>query len=280
MELGGIKMKKSWILTIVIFFIAVISIILFYTKIINIDELSAFGSIFAAAGSLIAIVWFYNSLKQQSIQLNEQRVQFQLEFNNLRLEAKRSVIAIVKTILDDMEIKVSNSLKDVGKLEDLPTLFLSKVIPYLKPISESKNYETVMDAITKCSLILTPARLFLSLMKDAGIIFLDNEGMAVIDDNGQPEWFIITYQEHLNNKPFISRYLPTAILLAEFMVKIDFKALSIAGETSMALMKPNCMKEDKILKDVLEYKEKNNYLPKIAEEWLKTNNIAKKSNEV
>jgi len=271
-------MKKSWILTIVIFFIAVISIILFYTKIINIDELSAFGSIFAAAGSLIAIVWFYNSLKQQSIQLCEQRAQFQLEFNNLRLEGKRSVIAIAKTILDDMETKVNNSLSGIGKLEELPTLFLPKVFPCLVPIGESKNYETVMDAITKCSLILTPARIFLSSMKDVGMIFLENEGITVIDDNGQPEWFIITYQEHLSNKPFISRYLPTAILLAEFMVKVDFKAISIAGETSMALMKPNCMKEDKILNDVLEYKEKNNnYLPKIAEEWLETNNFAQKS---
>ena len=135
MKFGVIKMKKSWILTIVIFFIAVISIILFYTKIINIDELSAFGSIFAAAGSLIAIVWFYNSLKQQSIQLNEQRTQFQLEFNNLRLEGKRSVIAIAKTILDDMEAKVNISLKDIGKLEDLPTLFLAKILRS----SSSKN---------------------------------------------------------------------------------------------------------------------------------------------
>ena len=83
-------MKKSWILTVIVLSFAIIGIILFYNKNLNIDELSAFGSIFAAAGSFIAVIWFYNSLQQQNIQLNEQRKQFQLEFNNLRLEIKRN----------------------------------------------------------------------------------------------------------------------------------------------------------------------------------------------
>lgn len=267
-------MKNSWVLTIAIFFIAIISIILFYTKIINIDELSAFGSIFAAAGSLIAIVWFYNSLRQQSIQLNEQRTQFQLEFNNLRLEGKRSVIATAKTILDDMEDKVNISLKDFGKLEDLPTLFLTKFFPLLKPITESKDPEEVLEAIKECSLILGPARTFLGLMKDAGILFLENDGVAVIDDDNQPEWFIITYQKHLENKSIISRYLPIATILSNIMVKVKLRIIFIASETALALMEPTYMKEDEILNDVLEYKEKNNYLPKIAEEWLETNNFS------
>lgn len=62
------------------------------------------------------------------------------------------------------------------------------------------------------------------------------------------------------------------------MAKIKLKVISIAGETALSLMQPAYMKEDEILNDVLEYKEKNNnYLPKIAEEWLKTNNFAQKS---
>ncbi len=71
-------MLKSWLLTVIILILAITGIILFYKDILNINELSAFGSIFAATGSLIAVVWFYNSLQQQAIQLKEQRQQFQL----------------------------------------------------------------------------------------------------------------------------------------------------------------------------------------------------------
>lgn len=246
------------------------SIIAYYNETFNINELSAFGSIFAAAGGLIAIVWFYNSLQQQTTQLNEQRKQFQLEFNNLRLESKRSVITIVKLILEDMEVKVNNSLNGIGKLEELPTLFMTNALPFLKPITESEDFEKVLEATKNFNLILTPARIFLSLMKDAGILFLENDGIAVIKDDGEPEWFIILYQEHLKSKPFISRYLTTAILLSQFMVKIKLKAVTIATETSLALMSPSYMKKDEILKDVLDFKEKNNFLPKIAEKWLKS----------
>ena len=261
-------MKKSWILTVIVLSFAIIGIILFYNKNLNIDELSAFGSIFAAAGSFIAVIWFYNSLQQQNIQLNEQRKQFQLEFNNLRLESKRSSIAIAKTILDDMEIKVNNSLKDFGKLEDLPTLFLSKAFSFMTPIIESKNLETVMTATENWNLIFTPARTFLSLLKEAGTLFLENDGISIINDNGRPEWFIITYQEQLKDKPFMSRYLPTAVMLAEFIARIKIDTIAVAGQTCLALLSPNCVKEDEILKEIQDFKEKNNYLPQITEEWL------------
>ncbi len=269
------KMKDSFLLTIVIFLIAITIIIMYYEKILDINELSAFGSIFAAAGGLIAIVWFYNSLQQQTIQLNEQRKQFQLEFNNLRLESKRSVIATVKLIIEDMEIKVNTSLNGLGKLQELPTLFMTHSLPLLKPITESEDYEEVLEAINNFNLVMTPARTFLSLMKDAGTLFLENDGIPVIGNDEEPEWFIHIYQEHLKGKPFISPYLGTAILLAGFMVKIKLKTIFIATETSLALMNSSLMnsslmKEDLILKDVLEFKEKNNFLPKIAEIWLET----------
>ncbi|MEI8128364.1 MAG: hypothetical protein WCG95_01985 [bacterium] len=176
-----------------------------------------------------------------------------------------------------MEDKVNISLKDIGKLEDLPTLFLAKFFPLLKPITESKDPEKVLEAIKECNTILAPARTFLSLMKDAGILFLENDGIAVIDDDNQPEWFILHYQKQLENKSVISRHLPIAIMLSHIMAKVKLRVILIASETALALMEPAYMKEDEILDDVLEYKEKNNYLPKIAEEWLKTNNFAKKS---
>lgn len=269
-------MKNSWVLwllTGIILISAILGIILFYCKILNIDELSAFGSIFAAAGSFIAIIWFYNSLQQQNIQLNEQRQQFQLEFNNLRLESKRSVIAIAKTILDDMETKVNNSLKDIGKLENLHTVFMAKAPSFMTPITESKNPEVVLDAIENFNSILLPARTFLSFMKDAGTLFLEHDGVAIINDDGEPEWFIDSYQKYLKDKPFISRYLPTAIILAEVMIRLKLKAILIAFETSAALINSHIMKEDAVLKDVSDFQEKNNYLPKIAEKWLETKNI-------
>lgn len=261
-------MKKYWILTAIILLLAIVSIILFYTKRLSVEELSAFGSIFAAAGGFIAVIWFYNSLQQQTIQLKEQRQQFQLEFNNLRLEGKRNVIALAKSMLKDMHTEVNEQLKDNGKIENLPALFLTKAFPLIAPITQSKNEETVLDAIEKFNSIFVPAKTFLSSLKEVGILFLENEGTPVISDKNQPEWFILTYQEKLENISFISTYMATAIQLAEIIVRIKLKVVFIATETALALINPTYMKEDEIFKDVKNYKEENSYLPKIAEKWL------------
>jgi short subunit fatty acids transporter len=47
------------------------------------NKISDYGSIFAAG--FVAVIWFYNGLQLQSKQLDEQREQFQLEFNNLKM---------------------------------------------------------------------------------------------------------------------------------------------------------------------------------------------------
>lgn len=84
------KHWKLWTLTCAVILLSLLVVIF-----VDSDKTSALGSIFAASSGFIAVIWFYNSLELQSVQLQEQqkqleeqRVQFQLEFNNIRLEAK------------------------------------------------------------------------------------------------------------------------------------------------------------------------------------------------
>lgn len=271
-------MKISWILTAIILVIAFIGMVLFYNNIVNIDELSAFGSIFAAAGSLIAVVWFYNSLQQQGIQLKEQRQQFQLEFNNLRIESKRNLISLAKSILDDMETDINKSLEGTDTLEDLPVLFMTKALPLLKPIMDSDDVTTVLDAIKEYNSIMKPLNTFLSIIKNVTILFLENDGHGYISDPVRLEQFIYLHRYTIKDKPFISKYYPTAILLAEQMNRLNLDIVIIATETALALNEPRFMITSKILQDVLAYKEKNEYLPTIAEKWLES--ISKKEKEI
>jgi hypothetical protein len=58
------------------------------------EQLSAYGSIFAGAGSILAVIWFTGSLWYQSQQIVEQRGQFSEEFKHLREDglAKRAAV--------------------------------------------------------------------------------------------------------------------------------------------------------------------------------------------
>jgi len=60
------------------------------------ERLSALGSILAAAGSLLAVIWFSASLWYQSRQLQEQRQQFALQFEHLKETSRRDALILAK----------------------------------------------------------------------------------------------------------------------------------------------------------------------------------------
>ena len=59
-------------------------------------QISAYGSIIAGAGSLLAVIWFTASLWYQSVQLNEQRIQFSTEFRALKEASRRECLVMAK----------------------------------------------------------------------------------------------------------------------------------------------------------------------------------------
>ncbi|MDR3047113.1 MAG: hypothetical protein LBU51_05795 [Bacteroidales bacterium] len=115
--------------------------------------------------------------------------QFQLEFSNMHLESKRHKLLVVRDILNDIDKRVRESLKDVATLKTLPNMpdMFFNITLHIKVISENDNPNTVRQAIAQINKFLVPARTFLSGFKEAAILILEDENIYVIEDNGQPE---------------------------------------------------------------------------------------------
>ncbi len=266
------KHWKSWALTF-----AVILLALLIAIFVEPDKTSALGSIFGASSGFIAAIWFYNSLQLQLVQLQEQqkqleeqRAQFQLEFSNLRLEAKRSALLVAREILNDMENRVESSLNGIGTINNLHVLFLNGLAAHMNTIMDKDNPKIVLDEIEKFAKVLGPARTFLYSFKEAATIILENEGIPVIDDKGQPEWFVVTYKKHLQNRPFISRFLPNAQLLSMVMTSVKLEIITLASFAAMGLLNPNGLK-DEAIQDIVNFRNKDaKATPKIVEKYLVT----------
>jgi uncharacterized protein (UPF0333 family) len=316
-----LKINKELFLTLAVLLIAFV----IYFIDIDVNEKLAVGSIFAAAGSFVSIIWFYSSLQQQSIQLEEQRKQF-------KLENRTKIIATAKTILDDMENEINNLLKckfikthrtcqnvstqgSPPTLTELPDLFYDCVMQFgllHKVISGSvlnlrgDHYRRylVRNVVRNAdefyyNAMLEPIERFLFSIKDVGILFLENDGIEIKDSNELWQ-FIIDYRELLKDKPIISKYLPiiTKLLIhfngeifvskkteddgeeenwecKKVAVKIAMKAVPIAEKVALALQKnlnepERYLKEKELLEAILDFREKHDFLPKIAEKWLET----------
>lgn len=231
------KNLTIWILSLLVLLFAIVGIIYLPSK-----SIEPYSSMFSAAGSFIAVIWFYNGLKLQSKQLEKQEEQikkqseqFQLEFNKLKLESKRNAILVAKDILNDMEPRVTSKLG--GEIETLPSLFLN-FLQYLKPITQSDDPEVVLNAVELMSKVLIPARIFLYAIREAGMCILENEGLTFKDPkaiSGMPEYYIVANYDKLLYTPFISRHINTAKILADLMSYIDLEVVTHATFAALEL---------------------------------------------
>jgi hypothetical protein len=99
------------------------------------EHLSALGSIVAGAGSLLAVLWFYSSLKYQAKQLEEQRAQFTAQFHFLQQSAKRDALVVAKDILERAEKLAIAESGTITSIRQLITEYAH--FTELKPILES-----------------------------------------------------------------------------------------------------------------------------------------------
>ncbi|MDD5022109.1 MAG: hypothetical protein PHR82_08305 [Endomicrobiaceae bacterium] len=259
-------MKKSLILTVLVFIFA--SLCLFC---IPIQQMSAYSSIFSVAVALIAVIWFYNSLQLQSTQLDEQRKQFQLEFNNIKLESKRNTLLLVKEILIDMDKKVTDELDGIGKLENMLDLFIHKVLPALSNIADTADPNIVMEEIHKCNKILIPINMFLISMKDVFKLILENEGEIISENNYTNEMFVNIYGKKIKNNAFLSKYIGIANSLSGFMIQFKLEVIELASLAVIGLKSPRTLKNEEFISKINEFKNNNNvWVPKIVEVYLES----------
>ena len=83
-------MPRKWILILLSALVVVGTGVAMYT--LDDTKLSSYGTMAAAAGSFLAVIWFTGSLWYQAQQLLDQKTQFLAEFKQLREEGRRNEI--------------------------------------------------------------------------------------------------------------------------------------------------------------------------------------------
>lgn len=229
-------------------------------------QLSSYGSIVAAAGSLLAVIWFTGSLWYQSQQLNEQRTQFLAEFRHLREEGRRNALLLVRDILNTAESRALATNPEIHSLSELPALYINFV--EFKDIVESDNPKVVQTAIYGWLKKEGPAVILMKGLKNAAQMYFLAIGKEDVDYSKEPEEFVFIYGPQLWTVPFFEAFQAPATMLAEFMVLLEpgRKAVTIATMAVMVkLGGERLMKMDSIRESIRVHVAKGYALPKIAE---------------
>jgi len=230
---------------------------------------SAIGSLIGGIGSIIAVIWFYTSLRLQSLQLNEQRQQFSYEFQHIREEGRRSALLLVKSILDDTEKQIFKFYPELKSISLLPTLYLD--FRDLKPILESTDPMIVKQCTENWIKKEGPAIMLLKGIKSAAEIYFTSTGKKDIDFSKPPEEFIFIYGCWLWNLPFFDIYQGTSTLLSEFLLLTSKgrAAVMLAASVVLYMISPKgIIDEGKVEKDIKLHKQKECCFPKIVEKYI------------
>ncbi len=244
---------------------------------VDVDSLSAYGSILAACGSFTAVIWFTGSLKYQAQQLEEQRVQFQQQFIQSQEEGRRNALILAKEILLKAESKALSSNEEFQSIDDIfgkYALFIE-----LKDIYESNDADVVKVALESWYKKEGPACTVMQGIKSAAQVYFLAIGKTDIDYSKPPEEFVFIYGELLWELPFFSDYTGFGKSVSEFMINIQpgREGVKFAAFGVMDSMAPaNILKIDEILEDMQAFESKGRKLPLIAER-LKTHNKQFKS---
>jgi hypothetical protein len=231
------------------------------------NKVSAYGSIVSAGGSLLAVIWFTASLWYQARQLNEQRTQFAAQFQHLQESSRRDALQMAKGILEAAEQRAIVHHGGIASIAELGPQYMD--FGELKPIMESEDPETVLEAFKIWLKKEGAALTFLRGIKSAAEVYLRSVGVvSEIDFTKPPEEFVYIYGPRFWNQPFFEQYQGAAYLLTEFMIRLE------PGRTSAQLAflaasaksgHDKYMKMDKIHEDLRKHRERGYPLPKIAE---------------
>ncbi len=175
------------LLTILVVLTVVAVIVNFKT-----NDVSAYGSIVSAGGSLLAVIWFTASPWYQARQLNEQRAQFAAQFHHLQESSRRDSLLMAKGILEAAERRAIVHHGGISLVTERAPQYLS--FAELKPILESANPDTVLEAFNIWMKKEGAALTFLRGIKSAAEVYLRSVGRSSdIDYTKPPEEFVYIY---------------------------------------------------------------------------------------
>jgi len=236
------------------------------TTFLSDTKLSAIGTIIAAAGSLLAVIWFAGSLWYQSQQLVEQRAQFLEEFKHLREDGRRNALLVARDILRDAEAKALAFNPRMSSLSELIPLYLH--FSEFKDIMESEDPNRVQLAVEGWMRKEGPAVTLMRGLKSAAEVYFSAVGKRDVDYSKEPDEFVFIYGPHLWTLPFFQAFQSPAVMLAEFMVRLEpgRKSVVLASLAAMArLGNKKLLKMESIREDIRVHVAKGYPLPKIAE---------------
>ena len=232
-------------------------------------DIGDLGSLLGASTGIIAIIWFYRGLRLQSLQIEEQRIQFSKQHH---IQYQDSFLTFLEKASD--KIKGSHQeLIDALGLPDSNQLIATYLqsLKYYKEALESSDPNVVMSNIQEWMKIEGPYVKFMSSVKDVIILHKKRLGLEVDAENSDIADYVFINSGHLLNQPFISSYQATIKMISEQMMIISpgRKAMYLASITAAALIAPEGLwKKDKIIKDINEYKSLNIPIPKICEKLI------------
>lgn len=230
------------------------------------DTLSAYGSILAASGGFIAVIWFSASLWYQALQLKEQRIQFQKEFDKSHEEGRRNALLLARDILNNAEDRAIGMNPEISSISELFPLYMNFV--EFKEIMESDDPTTVQHAVNSWMKKEGPAMAYMKGIKNAAQVYFTSIGETDIDYSHEPEKFVYIYGQLLWDLPYFDSLQGHASMLAEFMFQLEpgRKAVPLALFGAMAAHDlDNILKIESVRQDIKEHREKGYKIPKIAE---------------
>ncbi|MUK79113.1 hypothetical protein GNP84_19760 [Aliivibrio fischeri] len=244
-------------------FIVLLALVMIIT--IDINSLSAYGSILAACGSFTAVIWFTGSLNYQAKQLQEQRAQFKKQFLKSHEDGRRNALLLAKEILLKTEEKALAANSEFNSINQIFPKYINFI--ELKDIYESTDPEVVKSAITSWYKKEGPACVIMQGIKSAAQVYFLAVGKDNVDYSKEPEEFVYIYGCHLWNLPFFSDFTGCAKALSEYMLSIQLgrKGVPLAMFGAMAKDLPlSLLKLDEIKKDIEKFEADGGTLPAIA----------------
>lgn len=257
---------RTMVLLMVLLTLLVVSTAILAMYHLNQNVLSAYGSILAAAGSFVAVIWFTGSLWYQAQLLKEQRVQFQKEFTKSHEEGRRNALLLARDILNTAEERALAMNPNISSLSELFPLYAN--FTEFKDIMDSEDPLAVQKAVTSWIKKEGPAIAIMKGIKSAAQVYFVAVGQDNIDYSKEPEEFVYIYGPHFWNLPFFDAFQGIASLLTEFMIRLEpgRKAVSVASLGAIAALgHEKLLKIESIKKDIEALREKGYPVPKIAE---------------
>jgi hypothetical protein len=240
-------------------------------------QYDALGSLFGAAASFLAVIWFSGSLYFQSIQLKEQREQFSLElkeqreqfsqqFKQLREDARRNALTLAKDILLEAEQDALKANPSLSSINDLSTLYLDW--SEMKVIMESTDPVEVQEAIMSWSKKEGPAMTLIAGVKVAAEVYLRAIDRTDIDYSIDADDFVFIHGPTLWKLPYFGRFGFIGSWLTEFMIRIQpgRKAAILASTVAQLKLAPQIMNKEKITQSIERHRTAGLPLPAIAED--------------